>query len=1276
MTDHNLRQQLLQLRRRIRQLLALYGVSWLVAVVFGGVFLAGFLDWLIRIDDPGIRFIFGCSILTGAAWIAWRLLITPLRRTLSDIDIALRIEKRYPGFRDSFASTVQFLDGECDARVGSPDLQREVVQQTLRHVRQLRVEELVETRPIRRAVIVAIGVCLVVAVVAGFNQANAATALHRLLFPFAERPWPKKTRLVILDQDLQPLKTQLEPHRIARGDRLDLYIENQRGDLPRDVKLLIRSEAPSTEPPPSENPRELQADTNISPGVREENVRTTTRQDDEGKSRSVGVSQLRPVEERLWFRAVGGDDHEMPWHEVEVVPPPQIETLQVTLTPPKYLGEPPSELPPGIGHVQGFLGTRVEITLHVNKPLRAARLRVKEAPAVDIHINPDDKRTLQTSFVIREAGVYSYWFELQDYQGFEDADAPRYEVRGVADNTPDVWIALPETDQQVTPTAVVPFRLGAKDDLGLAGLRLVYQISSADAKSDPVSITLPIESEDVFQQIADHELDLSQFSLQPGQQVITWAEAEDAFQIDEQRHVGRSLTRTLSIVTPEQKTREFEDRQSGLIDELDDVEDAQRQARETIQQLQIQIENAGELRLEDIDQLKRVEMEQKRIGSRLTHPLDGIDARAENIQNDMQANGIESAAMQRRLARIREELQVIREDHLPEIERALIDTRKQAETQPDSSTESNGETKSRGEKEPGRQQQQLNETAEEQDAILDTLGTLLDELSEWRRQRDLTTEIENLLEEQEALNTEREEIGRQTLGKNLSELTPQDRADLAKLADRQRDQAERIEQLQADLKQSAETLKENRPDIAERLGDAQRHLNDSATAGMLREAARALAENEIGSAAEQQTQATEQLQELDDILQNRGAANTEELVENLETLRKRLEKLKDDQTEILRKMQDAESLEDPEEREPELERLRKEQEELEQRAAELARELRRMQAGRPGSSARRAATRMEEAVQRLTKQDPNAIEEMQEALEDLEQAERELAEEQQAAEEQLAQELLEKIADEITAFVERQQAVIDETNRLEAERRERGRLTRGQLISLRNLAELQTTLADETADLATKIEAAAVFALAIRGAEQNMRRAAERLQDRDTGRRTIESEEAARDRFVDLVAALEKNKEKENDQATDEDQADQQPDQPQAGGPQTDGIPQLAQLKMLKTLQEDLLRRTAQLDRKRNGGDLDEEQKTELVELTEQQGLLADITRNLTKQVMDAFQAEPADTEPDQGGIDEPQDKPVDAKQPDSKSEDDELKDLGIDLGLDELTPDKPEKPE
>ena len=1262
MTNHDLRQQLLQLRKRVRQLLALYGVSWLVAVVFGGVFLAGFLDWLIQIDDPGIRLILGCLVLTASAWIAWRLLITPLRRTLSDIDIALRIEKRYPGFRDSFASTVQFLKGECDARVGSPDLQRQVVEQTLRHVRQLRVEELVETRPIRRAVMVAIGVCLVTAVVAGFNQANAATALHRLLFPFSERPWPKKTRLVLLDEQFQTLKTQLEPHRVARGDQLDLYVENERGPLPSDVKLQIRLEPPQpivaeTEPDKIEQ--------NAANDVREETLRTTTRQDENGKSRSVGVVQMRPVEDRLWFRAVGGDDHEMPWHEIEVVPPPQIETLHVTLTPPEYLGEPPVELPPGTGHVRGYLGTRVDITIHANKPLRTARLRVKESPAVEIAINPDDKSTLQTSFVIEEAGVYSYWFELQDYQGFEDADAPRFEVRGIADNSPDVWISQPEVDRQVTPAAVVPFELGAKDDLGLAGLRLVYQIADAGSKSEPVAISLPLSTNDIFRQTAEHNLDLGQLSLQPGQQVVTWAEAEDAFRIDEQRHIGRSLTRTLTIVTPEQKTQEFEDRQSGIVDELADVRETQRQVRDTIEQLQIQMQNAGELRLEDIDQLKRVEMEQKRIGSRLTHPLDGIDARAKDIEDDMQANGIESQPMQRRLARIREELRVIQEDHLPEIERALIDTRKQAETK-SATGQSADATQAK------QQQKRLNETAGEQDAILKSLGTLLDELSEWRRQRNLSAEIENLLNEQDALNAERADIGQRTLGKNRSQLTPQDRADLSKLANRQRNQAERVEQLETELKENAETLQESRPDIAERLNDARQYLRESATAGALREAARALDENEIGSATKQQSQATENLRELDDILQNRGAANVEELAQELESLRKRLEELKQDQTETLRKLKDAESIKDPDQREQELERLRKEQEELQQRAAELARELRRMQAGRPGSSARRAASRMEEAVQRLTKDDPTAIEEIEEALEDLEQAERELAEEQRAAEEQLAQELLEKIADEINAFVERQQAVIDETNRLETERRERGRLTRGQLVSLRNLAELQTTLADETAELAKKIEAAAVFALAIRGAEQNMRRAVTRLEERKTDRRTIEAEEAARDRFADLVAALEKDEKKPEEQTDDAEQTDQQPNQPQSGGPQTDGIPQLAQLKMLKTMQEDILQRTADLDRKRTDTELDDEQKTELTELTEQQSLLADITRNLTKQVMDAVQADPVKPEPDDNQPEETEEEKPEKSKP-KKSQDEELKDLGIDLNLDELGPKKPE---
>ena len=129
--------RLRQLRQRARQLLSLYGVSWIVAVVLSATLVVGLTDWLVHLDDPGVRLILASAILAAGGWTAWRFLVGPIRRTFSDLDLALRIEKRFPGFRDGLASTVQFMQSsrqqpdETDDRVGSHALQRRVSAATL-----------------------------------------------------------------------------------------------------------------------------------------------------------------------------------------------------------------------------------------------------------------------------------------------------------------------------------------------------------------------------------------------------------------------------------------------------------------------------------------------------------------------------------------------------------------------------------------------------------------------------------------------------------------------------------------------------------------------------------------------------------------------------------------------------------------------------------------------------------------------------------------------------------------------------------------------------------------------------------------------------------------------------------------------------------------------------------------------------------------------------------------------------------------------------------------
>jgi myosin heavy subunit len=485
-------------------------------------------------------------------------------------------------------------------------------------------------------------------------------------------------------------------------------------------------------------------------------------------------------------------------------------------------------------------------------------------------------------------------------------------------------------------------------------------------------------------------------------------------------------------------------------------------------------------------------------------------------------------------------------------------------------------------------------------------------LAQWRDQRNVTRDLSDIIAGQTNLKEDTAELAKQTVTKTLQALSPQEQADLARLAERQQKEAERMEQLHAKMAEMIDRLDKSDPATAGNLKDALEQARQNATAGRMKETARQIAENNVGQAAQEQQQILEKLQDLDALLRNRSDNDGEMLVKKLKQAEDEIEGLRKQQAELLQTVREAGEMPQPQEREQELARLQKQQRQLQQEVAQLARRLQRLQAQQPGESAQRAAGRMEQAEQQLQQGDQEqAAAQQQEALDDLEQAQRELAAERQAAEEQLVQQRLEKIADDLKSMIGRQQNVLDETRRLAEIHASKGNWTRAQLKSLRDLADVQRGLQHETSQLVEHLSAAEVFALALKGAARQMDLAAKLLSDKETGPATQRAEQAALQRFVDLVAALKLD--------TDEpQQAQQNPEQQKPPenktGPAQDGIPMLSELKMLLTMQRELNARTQELAQKRDQeGELTPADAQELQALAQEQGALADLTRNITR---------------------------------------------------------------
>ena len=99
------------------------------------------------------------------------------------------------------------------------------------------------------------------------------------------------------------------------------------------------------------------------------------------------VARKERVARPFDYRAEGGDDHKMAWIHVDVVQPPRVDSLAITLHPPDYTGWP---VQPGERRIVALRGTVVEMAGRSNKPLSAATLHVAGGRKFSGQLPPTD----------------------------------------------------------------------------------------------------------------------------------------------------------------------------------------------------------------------------------------------------------------------------------------------------------------------------------------------------------------------------------------------------------------------------------------------------------------------------------------------------------------------------------------------------------------------------------------------------------------------------------------------------------------------------------------------------------------------------------------------------------------------------------------------------------------------------------------------------------------------------------------------------------------------
>ncbi|HRX77989.1 MAG TPA: hypothetical protein P5307_02960 [Pirellulaceae bacterium] len=794
--SHSLQRQIQAIAARARRLLLVHGICWFAAVVLPVAFVFGWIDYSLRLQDQGVRLILSIAFGLICVWSLQRFVVPSFRRRFDDLEVAQRVEQRFPQLGDRLSSSLAFLSHEKNAdQAESRILQQSVITETEALVRPLQLAECLDLRATRRSLLVCIPLLLVIGAICSLDLDASSLAARRLATPWRNESWPRWNSLAIVNA----------PQRIALGQDFVVEVTDGRGRLPKDTTLHFWFE-----------------------GDDESEIETAPMQRGE---RHLHYTR-RNVTRAFRYRATGGDDNSMEWRSLIVVEPAQISDFRIAIEPPAYSGIAASEsTTAGIRVLQG---SQLSICGRTSRPVQAVRVHRNVADAIEVidaKVHSQNKSFTFAQLPTETPGKGNYWIELVESDGVVSGSGSKANWEVVADHAPLVSVLAPTTEMSFTADATVPIRITATDDIAVQSLHL--QIGSTTIplfvgpEIPPPQNGLPTHA-DVREVVRD--LKLSEFQLSPHDTLQLAFVASDYLP-----QTSVPVTRAISIISREDFDYRSQERQKMLLARLIEALRLQRATLSQLEILRSQLKTTSALSADDVGRLRSSELQQEQVARLLDDSPSGaarlIGELIASIKSNQMA-GSETAALMERLSAA---LDQINRRQLPELQSEFVRATKAALATSDDQDDIGP---------------LLESIVIRQDAVSGDLQKMVDRLSQWDDYRRFARDVAKLLRDQQELSTRVNQLP--TIGQRLDTLSAQQRADLARASGEQLELAQRVDRVRAEMDRLREPLLKSDPSAAAALAEAVREASTSGIAEQMREIGSDVAKNRLGNASQAQ----------------------------------------------------------------------------------------------------------------------------------------------------------------------------------------------------------------------------------------------------------------------------------------------------------------------------------------------------------------------------------------------------------------------------------------
>jgi hypothetical protein len=422
-----------QARSRWRMKLALRGVVRVVAVGFLLLLIAAYgLDWA-RFTPASIltaRIASFAALLAAVVWF----LVRPLRRRVTDEQVAMYLEEHEPSLQATLLSAVE---ASQQGRPQSAALVQRVVEQAIEKCARIDAARSVERLPLRRNGVALAGIALVALLVVAFGPAVIRNAMSALL---------------LVQRDVEaavPYRVEVKPGNATVPKGADqAVVATLRGFASEDVVVMAkRAPTSAFEPLP-------------------------LARNEDGTYEGILFDISAPLEYFVLAEGVQSEHYTL-----RVVDLPYVQQLNLEYRFPAYTGLEPQKIEDG-GDVAVLRGTDVHVQITPTMKTSGGRLLVNDKTALELTLQKDG--TLTGNFQADADGFYRV--ELNAPNGDKVAASPQYTIDVLADGAPSVSFKRPGRDTSVSPIEEVFVEANADDDYGVRNLELVYSVNGGAEK--------------------------------------------------------------------------------------------------------------------------------------------------------------------------------------------------------------------------------------------------------------------------------------------------------------------------------------------------------------------------------------------------------------------------------------------------------------------------------------------------------------------------------------------------------------------------------------------------------------------------------------------------------------------------------------------------------------------------------------------------------------------------------------------------------------------------